>query len=388
MMSVGSWLSRFERLPWLNPSGGEPARPQQDNNSILVGERANAMPLLDQGATNGCGTTSLAMIMTFLGFERTQQEIDDAIRPQDIFSAPGDLVQYARDAGLNAEMYNHGTAEELAHFVDLGIPTQILTTADGSGDASKLHYVVITGYDVASDGSLSFEVQNPWGIVQTWTADELEKRWGNTPFGFDHFFLAFAPKDADLPRSRTDGVEGTLNAAEGIASVVGGYDRIVHASSPGELFRGLGDVGLGVPQALAGGVLGRLQLAADYAQAQVRDVPVAGSPLAAGLAHLEQRLGTVNSVVGAASNSLGHMQAALQHLAEGELRESAKALLRSQTDLVRGAWDATIDVVEDTVQGVADLAESAADVASDLASGAAAAVSSAVDSIGKWTGLW
>ncbi len=388
MTTVGSVVGGLERFRLLTLGDSETERPRQDNNSILTGARTNAMPLLNQGATNGCGTTSLAMVMTFLGVDRTQGEIDDEIRRQDIFSSPNDLVEYARDAGLNAEMYNYGTPEELAHFVDLGIPTQILTTADGSGDASKMHYVVITGYDVASDGTIAFEVQNPWGIVETWTADELEKRWGNTPFGFDHFYLAIASGDEALPPSRTDGVEGTLNAADGIASLVGGYDRVVNARSAGEFWRGLGDIGLGVPQALVGGVLGGLQLGADYAQGQVRDVPIVGSPLAAGLEHFEQRLGTVNIVVGAASNSVSHLNSSVQHFADGEIAKGANDLLQSQVDLARGAWDATVDVVTDTVQSVGQLATSVADVASDVASEVKGAVGSAVDSIGEWTGWW
>jgi hypothetical protein len=389
MSRIGSMANAIDRLNLFQPLGETPPPSlKQDHNSIFNAEGSATMPLLDQGRTNGCGTTSLAMVMTFLGQPRTQAEIDDAVRRQDIFSTPNDLAEYARDAGLSAEVYNHGTAAELAHYVDLGIPTQILTTADGSGDASKMHYVVITGYDVATDGSLSFDVQNPWGIRETWTADELERRWGNTPFGFDHLYLAVAPGDVSLPPSRTDGIEGTLNAADGVASVVAGYDRLIHARSPGEFLRGIGDVSIGAPQAIVGGVLGGLQLGANYAETQIRDVPIIGVPLAAGLDHFEQRLGTVNLVVGAFSNSMAHVHSSIEHFADGELLAGASDLLQSQGDLAQGAWNASVDVVTDTVQSVADIGVGVADVVADTASSVSHAVGSAIDSAGSWTGWW
>lgn len=384
---VSAAVSQLQLLESPNGGGGSPG-PKYAENTILNDAGRQQMPLLNQGQTNGCGTTSLAMIMTFLGEMRTQADIDTEVRRRDIFSAPNDLVEYARDAGLNAEMYNHGTAAELAHLVDQGIPTQILTTADGSGDASRMHYVVITGYEVEKDGSLSFEVHNPWGVKQTWTAEQLEERWGNVPYGFDHFYLAVAPADVDLPPSRTDGVEGTLNAADGIGSVVAGYDRIVGARTPGEFLRGIGDVSIGVPQAIVGGVVGGLQLGADYLESAVRDVPVIGSPLAAGLEHLEDRLGTVGIVVGAIGDSFGHLHSSVEHFANGEILAGANDLLQSQIDLVEGAWDASVDVVEDTAQSVEDIGVAVADAATDVAQGVSNTVGGAVDSIGSWTGWW
>lgn len=156
MTAVRSMASAMRELVFESQERAEGTKPTGESNSILDTNSQTFMPLLNQGRTNGCGTTSLAMISTFLGHERSMGEIDNEIRRQDIFSAPNDLVEYARGTGLRAEMYNHGTPEELAYFVDLGIPTQIVTTADGSGDPQKMHYVVITGYAVDKNGTLSF----------------------------------------------------------------------------------------------------------------------------------------------------------------------------------------------------------------------------------------
>ena len=54
------------------------------------------MPDYYQGQTNGCGTTSLAMIMSYLGIPETQGDIDGAIRRMDIFTSPTDILDFAR----------------------------------------------------------------------------------------------------------------------------------------------------------------------------------------------------------------------------------------------------------------------------------------------------
>src|SRR5579871_2163072 len=66
-----------------------------------------SMPDYNQGQTNGCGTTSLAMIMTYLGIPETQGDVDGAIRRMNIFTSPTDILDFARSKGLSAEGYNH-----------------------------------------------------------------------------------------------------------------------------------------------------------------------------------------------------------------------------------------------------------------------------------------
>ena len=183
--AVGSLCSAIEELLG-HPAGG--GAPVKQSGSIFPDQikRFALMPPQDQGQTNACGTTSLAMSMSYLlGREIDHGRIDEDIRRLDGFSSPNDLVAYARDAGLNAEMYNHGSPEELARFVDKGVPTQILVSVDGSGDMSSMHYVVVTGYERDSAGKLAFTILNPaGGCVETWGAAELEEKWGDTPAGF------------------------------------------------------------------------------------------------------------------------------------------------------------------------------------------------------------
>lgn len=59
-------------------------------------ESSEPMPPQKQGNTNACGTTSLAMIMSYLlGRHIAHEQIDDEIRRLDSFSSPNDLVVYA-----------------------------------------------------------------------------------------------------------------------------------------------------------------------------------------------------------------------------------------------------------------------------------------------------
>jgi phage-related protein len=115
---------------------------------------------------------------------------------------------------------------------------------------------------------------------------------------------------------------------------------------------------------------------------------VLGAPLGAGLEHLEDRLGTVGIVVGALSDSVSHLHSSLQHFANGEFADGLSDLVQSPVDLVEGAWDAGVDVVEDTVDSLEDLGTAVADAASDVAEGVGNAVESTVDSIGASTGWW
>ncbi|MFC1642839.1 hypothetical protein ACFL5O_09175 [Myxococcota bacterium] len=67
-------------------------------NSIFA-ENVDTMPFYYQGSTNGCGTTSLAMLMAFLQKRPVNREaIDREICRGDGFSSPTDLVRYAREA--------------------------------------------------------------------------------------------------------------------------------------------------------------------------------------------------------------------------------------------------------------------------------------------------
>src|SRR5262249_53203491 len=149
----------------------------------------NTMPFYDQGNTNGCGTTSLAMIVSYLtGKSITEADIDKQIRRMDVFTAPRDLLDYARSQGLAAEGYNHGSWDEMMSYIDRGLPCQALIDVTGDNSITHMHYVAVTGHGRNADGSEYVIIHNPaTGTEQKLSRDEFEKKWSSTPLGFDHY---------------------------------------------------------------------------------------------------------------------------------------------------------------------------------------------------------
>lgn len=125
----------------------------------------------DQGPTNGCGTTCLSMAMEYWRPgrpENVREAIDGAIRPFDMFTAPGDLLRYARFHGYRAAMLVDATLDELLRLLERGLPTMVLVGRGGS-----LHYMLAIGFEA---GSLLF-VDPAGGQFVGLTPSELEAIW-------------------------------------------------------------------------------------------------------------------------------------------------------------------------------------------------------------------
>jgi hypothetical protein len=253
-------------------------QPGHTERTIFADNGTDTMPFFDQGSSNGCGTTSLAMIASYLtGRHVDRGEIDRAMRRMDIFSAPDQLVDVARGMGLEARMYNDGSFAELERMVAAGVPCQAIISADGSGDLRTLHYVAVVGHGRDDEtGEEYVMLHDPnfgddpatagqeGGIVRMPRA-QFEDRWSRPPAGLDRFFIAYAPGGTWLPPGRTDGIEGTLMVAGGLASVVNGLDRLASPlEGPDTVLRGAFELSAGVVQTLRGGLWGGVQLAGDW----------------------------------------------------------------------------------------------------------------------------
>lgn len=169
----------------------------------------------DQGHTNACGTTSLANVMTYWGMPRTHEQIDQAVRPFDLFSAPDKLVSYAQDNGLRAELKNGASLEDLAHAVDQGTPPIVLIDPDNDKNAN-LHYVSVTGYNRDPSGKVSelAIADSAGGYRYTVPAADFQKQWDKLKMegvstGLDNVMITTVPKD-NRPVVGGDGV--TRNA--------------------------------------------------------------------------------------------------------------------------------------------------------------------------------
>jgi Peptidase_C39 like family len=301
-----------------------PPNPAKETTSIFDSS-GESMPLYDQGESNACGTTSLAMVLAFLGgHDVDRHAIDAEIRRGDNFSSPLDLVEFARNSGVQAEMYNHGSPDELADFVDRGVPVQLLINNGSPGDPSQLHYVVVTGYRVDGDGERSFTIQDPGGAIYDLSEDDLQERWGSVPGGFDQFFIAYSGSGEPLPPSRVQDITALLGAVDGAAGVVNALDRLGHADSPASFGQAVGEFTQGVAQVAVGGALGSAQLGLGALAREAEKVPGPGVLAANVLGGIQKALAavapllinTVDSVAETAAAAAEGVVAAVATVAE------------------------------------------------------------------------
>ncbi|HEU4758514.1 MAG TPA: C39 family peptidase [Dehalococcoidia bacterium] len=190
----------------LRPADGfTPAKGPVDRNMPLQPQ--------DQGATNSCGTTSLAMIESYFGHPTTHQQIDPEIRAFNLGTAPDDIASYANSHDLRASVKNEGSLEDLAKNVDRGVPTMVLTDAPGNKPDPKNgenHYVVVTGYQRDASGKITkIDVADPWGVKREMDAKDFDSRWAKgkqlgISTGDSRMMISFVPKDGAV--TGTDGV--------------------------------------------------------------------------------------------------------------------------------------------------------------------------------------
>lgn len=171
--------------------------------------------LEDQGATNGCGTTSLAMMLSFWkdkpgAFNR--EKIDSSIRHFNLFTSPQNVGSYARDNGMRAEVVNKAKVEDLTKLLDQGVPTQILYDPNGDGSDEALHYVVATDYTKDEKGNVTgIKIADPAGGYETTVPiEEFKERWDKLEFmgqntGLSNVMIPMLPKE-NTPIKGKDGV--------------------------------------------------------------------------------------------------------------------------------------------------------------------------------------
>lgn len=155
-----------------------------------------------QGDWNSCGTTSLAMTLSYLSRyypidakAKDVLTIDAAIRPNsrgegviDSFTAPNDIEDYVSDLGLKSVQTNDASTDDLKKMIDQGIPPIILTDYEPNGTPTgeSLHYVVVKGYVTNADGSTEWQIENPWGQTDKLNTDQLMKVWSGLDFHIPH----------------------------------------------------------------------------------------------------------------------------------------------------------------------------------------------------------
>jgi hypothetical protein len=342
------------------------------STSALTGTGTTTLPNVDNmpfyvQRDNSCGTTTLAEIMSYLGVPMTQADVDNGIRRLNTFTAPEDMINFAREHGLEAEGYNNGTWDQVKSMIDAGHPVQALVegddsvsvmngTSSGNFSVSGLHYIAITGYGTdPATGEQFVTYHDPnRSSEQRMSVSDFEKMWSGVPGGFNDYFLAYGAPGSNLPPGNSDGIQGTLGALSGVTNITNGIDRVISPDSFGGLLHGVADVFGGIPQAIGCGIGAGLQIGAQWLNNEVKGIPI--------LQNIVQPFGDIVNGAGAAIGDLcnGFGEAwdsfggGLEDLCNGNLGGFAEGVGNAAGDLVSGAASAVKDAVSAFGDAVSD----------------------------------
>ena len=318
----------------------------------------DTMPIIYQGQTNGCGTTSLAMILSYeTGKPYTRESVDSDIRRLDTFTSPEHIVEYSRSQGLESEGYNHGSADELRSFLDRGIPVQLIVNAQGVNDPTKLHYVAVVGYYTDPAGNMTgVRVHNSGtGAVEDWDMAELESKWGAASPGFDHFFIAHAPGGTDLPAGRWEGLEGVRLFALGVANGANNLDRVIDPHGVGDWVHGAIALPNSVEEAAFGVAATAGQIGIDYAQKEVGKVPVLSNIVLPGVDLFEGQWQAGTNLAQGGFESFEHGADAAGDLLDGHPVDALEDAGQAITAPIEGVVDAVGSTVGGAVNAIGSL---------------------------------
>ncbi len=360
----------------------------RDEKTEQMLPNASSMPFELQGSSNACGTTSLAMVMNYLGIPETRETIDASIRRMDIFSSPEDLLTFARSHGLQAQGYNHGMWSDIERYISLGIPSTLLINADysypsGSIDPSNsgLHYVVAAGHGIDSlNGqryALLHDPEYDRGYMALHEADLIAM--GNNislfsvNWGFFDYYMAFATgTQAPLPSGNSKGIQSALGVVEGVANITNGISIIIHPTSPGGQVSGIIQVIGGAAEAIICVEGALIQKAGQWLGGVVKGIPVI-SNIVAPIGDLTNGYG---AVIGDLGNGLGDVIIDLGGGAGGVIDNIANG--------IAGAVDGISGALGSLSHGdVGGFLTGAANAAGSIASAAAGAVGNAAAAIGN-----
>ena len=343
------------------------------------------MPPVDQGNSSACGTSSLAMIMNYLGVHVSRQDIDSEVRRVDQGAMPGPLIDYAREHGLSAEGYNHGSWDEIKSYINRGIPVQALINTKADGNPSNGHFVAVVGFrtdPATGEEQIGFRNSADQGKVDWMDRSEFEDKWSHHFAGFDNFFIAYAPGGTDLPPGRWDGIEALSAMGDGAWNVLNNFDRIIHPDNFGSFVHGLIGLPGGVVQALGGAIGFGIQTAGDWLDQKVGDIPVLGW-VARPVGEILDGVGAgIGNLFGGIGDAFNHVGGAFENLFNGNIGGFFGGLASAGSSLIGGAFGA----VGSVFGGVVDAAGTVVNTVGDGLSAVGGALGDAASSVGNFLG--
>jgi hypothetical protein len=363
------------------------------------------MPYLDEGSANACGTTSLAMTMSYLGVPETKDQIDDVIRRMDIFTAPDDMVSFASSKGLLAQGYNNGLWENIETHIGLGQPCIPLIEAvydypGGKTAVDGLHYVVITGYgnDLINNQRYAiFHDPNYTTADMVLYESQFVSMGNEVHWGFHDYYMSFSTFGNPLPSGNDNGIQGTLGALEGVTNLTNGLKNIYSPTSVGSVVQGLFQIVGGIVGGLVAALGGLIQVVGQWLTGLVKGIPVLSNivqpigdlinglgavlgDLGLGVINVIVAVGVglgniVNDVVNGFKGAGKNLWGAFGSLFKGNFKAFFEGLGKAIVSLVAAVGNVLVDAVETVASIVADAATSVADAIGDAASAVGNAVS-------------
>jgi tetratricopeptide (TPR) repeat protein len=170
---------------------------------------------------NNCGPATLAIALSYWGWEGSQYDIASVIKPYDRDKnvMPYELATYVEtQTGYQVASFAGGDLDLIRQFVANGYPVIIEKGFEGAAfDGWMGHYVLVTGYD---DASRTVTLQDSYiGPDQTMIYESLESYWRT----FNFTYIVVYPHDREpeimnILNTRQDR-DSSMKLAAQIASV-------------------------------------------------------------------------------------------------------------------------------------------------------------------------
>ena len=167
-----------------------------------------ASPPYEKQTPNNCGPAALSMLLHGFGWNGTQKDISEVIKPVngDRNVNPEEMAYWVRNfAGwLRIEYRVGGNLETLKRLIAAGYPVIIEGTTslnpDDTGwpddDLWAAHYLLLTAYD---DAARSFTAQDPYrGPDKQVPYEQLESEW--KPFNYLYMVVYLPDQEQDIQR--------------------------------------------------------------------------------------------------------------------------------------------------------------------------------------------
>jgi hypothetical protein len=165
-------------------------------------------PPYEKQTPNNCGPAALSMMLHMFGWNGTQKDISDVIKPVngDRNVNPEEMAYWVRNyAGwLRIEYRVGGDLETLKRIIAAGYPVIVeSTTSLNPGDTGwpdddlwAAHYLLLTGYD---DSAGTFTVQDTYrGPDKMVPYEQLESDW--KPFNYLFMIVYLPEQEAEMQR--------------------------------------------------------------------------------------------------------------------------------------------------------------------------------------------